>query len=187
MRLKFQDKWRPHFEGKGLAMPSSMTEVAAKAKRDYIAIKGATAFYLHYREYDDWFALGDSESTLQEMGTVKTTTSDRFGENPMHAGSIGGGEKRSHSFTRHSQEQRQSQDDPVTPQSLEIATNMDQNSLAPPSIPSAEARSFRQSGGITSKDSFGGYVPKVAPAPKSRQSPGAKMQRRPPSAPPKQG
>ncbi len=187
---KFQNKWRAHFEGKGLPIPISMSEVAAKAKRDYIAIRGVTAFYLHYREYDEWFNLGESETSLRQTGVLeKITTSSRFGENPMHV-ELERGASRAHSFTeqrRLSQEQRQSQgiDGPFPLSS----TSPDQGApltdrLPRPTMPSpTPTASFRQSGSMASSKAFPGYSPTAPPPARSRQSPGAKMMRKPPSAP----
>ena len=167
-----------------------MSEVAAKAKRDYIAIRGVTAFYLHYREYDEWFNLGESETSLRQTGVLeKITTSSRFGENPMHV-ELERGASRAHSFTeqrRLSQEQRQSQgiDGPFPLSS----TSPDQGApltdrLPRPTMPSpTPTASFRQSGSMASSKAFPGYSPTAPPPARSRQSPGAKMMRKPPSAP----
>ena len=155
---KFHDKWRPHFERKGLPMPKSMSDVAAKAKKDYIAIRGPTAFYEHYRDYDKWFNLGDSEASLYEIGALDSiSTQYRFSDNPMHAGPTSEA-NRPHSFAQQrklSQSERLSQgpDDKV-----------------PRPIPS-----FSSSDAV-----FTAHSRSRSPHPT-----GLKLTRKPPSAPPK--
>lgn len=63
---KFRAKWGPYFPEKEHASLVSITQVAIKAKIDYISINGPNMFKRKYKDYDEWFSI-PPENTVSHL------------------------------------------------------------------------------------------------------------------------